>query len=519
MNWKKPFLVQQITMLSMLVTLVMCSSSWAATYYVDPNGNDTSGNGSSTSPWKSLSTACSKVTSAGNTIYLNAGSYTDNNSCNLAMGVNIAGAGTSAVTITSAYGGGYGTAYIYRGGDTVTTNPLPHANNDISGFTLNGSNKTLSCGIWLRGSDYITIHDMAFKNIKTTAINLGGWNGWADYNTSTTNPPACWGYNDVIHDVSIDNCSTATTQSTDDRLGAIDLKSLANLQIYNVTINENYAGCGTGIKAVVGWLKGFKLYNSTITMSPTNSDSFVMETYNFSGDSEVYNNTFNHYISLNGGVLNLDSGSTWNLKIHDNVFNMAGLPSTTSGNEFSHNWLNIYNNYFNGGNHPAAGLWSTNYLTGSGVSHWRFNNNVIYNCSDGVYLARGSNSYIEILNNTFDTMTGNPWGGSGVDGSGFSGSMSGTKIQNNLIMNSHGTISTSGGMSGSIIDHNWLNAANPGITGSGNRPSPYYRPSSTSSNLADAGTNVGLPYSGSAPAIGAYEPGVSLSAPTNLTVK
>jgi hypothetical protein len=511
---KKPTTAQKISVFTLFAALLMCSSSWAATYYVDPNGNDTSGNGSSTSPWKSLSTACSKVGS-GNTIYLNAGNYTDNNRCNLATGVTIAGAGKSAVTITSAYNGGYGTAYIYR---VNTGNPVPHGNNDISGFTLNGSNKTLSAGIWLRGSDYNTIHDMAFKNIKNTAINLAGWDAWSDYNASTNTPPAAWGYNDSIHDVSIDNCSTNTTQTSNDRYGAIDLKSLADFKIYNVTINENYSNCGTGIKAVAGWLKGFKMYNNTITMSPTNTDSFVMETYNFSGDSEVYNNTFNHYISLNGGVTTRDSGSTWNLKIHDNVFNMAGLPSNTSGNEFSHNWLNVYNNYFNGGNHPAAGLWSTNYLTGSGVTHWRFNNNIVYNCSDGVYLARGNNSYIEILNNTFDTMTGNPWGGNGVDGSGFSGSMSGTKIQNNLIMNSRGGITTGGGMSGTIVDHNWLNAANPGITGSGNRPSPYYRPSSTSSNLADAGVNVGLPYTGSAPAIGAFEPGTTLSAPTNLAV-
>jgi hypothetical protein len=516
MNLKKRFLVQQLTILSLLATILMCSSSWAATYYVDPNGNDTAGNGSQTSPWKSLSTACSKVGS-GNTIYLNAGSYTDNKSCSLAMGVTIAGAGKGSVTITSAYSGGYGTAYIYRGGDNVSTNPLPHANNDISGFTLNGSNKTLSCGIWLRGSDYITIHDMAFKNIKTTAINLGGWNAWADYNTSTSNPPACWGYNDTIHDVTIDNCTTKNTQSTDDRLGAIDLKSLANCQIYNVTINENYADSGTGIKAVVGWLKGFKLYNSTITMFPTNTDSFVMETYNFSGDSEVYNNTFNHFISLNGGVKTLDSGSTWNLKIHDNVFNMTALPSTMSGNEFSHNWLNAYNNYFYGGNHPAVGLWSTNYLTSSGVAHWRMNNNVFFNCSEGIYVPRGANSYVEILNNTFDSMTGNPWGGKAVDITG--GSISSLKIQNNLITNSGGTIGTGGSISGSTVDHNWLNTANPGITGSGNRPSPYYRPSSTSSNLADAGTNVGLPFTGSAPAIGAFEPGVSLNAPSNLTVK
>jgi len=505
-----------LILLSFVFSLVLASASWGATYYVDPNGNDTSGNGSQASPWKTLSTACSKVTSSGNTIYLNAGNYTDNNTCKLAVGVNIQGAGSSSVTITSAYAGGAGTGYIFR--ENAQTNPVPHGNNDISGFTLNGSNKTLRTGIWIRGTDTISIHDMKFTQIHSNAIVLGGYGFNTDYTTLTTNQPVAYGIGYSIHDIVIDDCTSATTDSTNDRLGAITLTGVANCEIYNMTLNENYTNHGTGIKAVPGWLKAFKLHDSTITTDHTNTDSFVLETYNFCSDSEIYNNNFNHYISLNGGITTLNSGSSWNLKIHDNVSNLSGLPGT-SGHEFSHNWLNIYNNYFYGGSAPAAGLWSTNYLTGSGVTHWRFNNNVVYNCSDGVYLARGTNSYIEIFNNTFDTLTANPWGGSGIDGGSFSGSMSGTKIQNNLIMNAKSTpITTSGSMTSNVIDHNWLNTANPGITGSGNRPAPYYVPNGPTSNLVDKGVNVGLPFSGSAPDLGAYEYGSkALNPPTGLT--
>ena len=497
----------------------------AATYYVDPNGND-SNSGAQSAPWKTLSNACSRVTTAGNTIYINAGNYTDNNSCSLAVGVNIQGAGASSVKITSAYGGGSNSGYINISGDAAA-NPIQHGNNDISGFTLDGSNKTLAVGIRVKGRDYITIHDMKLQHIKRHAISLAGWDNWPDYNTATTTPPTAWGLNDVIHDVTIDDCSSETSDTTNDRLGAITLTALADCQIYNVTINENYPNHGTAIKAVVGWLQGFKLYNSTINADHGNTDSFVLETYNFQGDSEIYNCTFNHFISLNGGRTTLVSGSSWNLKIHDNTFNLSGF-ANTAGNEFSHNWLNVYNNYFYGSNGPAAGLWSTNYLTSAGVSHWRFNNNVIYNCADGVWIPRGNNSYIEILNNTFDTITANPWGGSAIDAAGFTGSMYGTKIQNNLIMNAVATpITTSAGMTGSVIDHNWLNTANPGITKTGNRPSPYYQPSGSASNLVNAGANVGLPYSGTAPDIGAYEysgatppadttaPTASITAPAN----
>jgi hypothetical protein len=498
--------------LCFLLGIALASASWGTIYYIDPNGNDTSGNGSSTFPWSTLSNACAKVTSPGDVIFINPGVYADNNRCNLAIGVTICGAGKSFVTIKSAYNGDYTSGYIFR--VTTSANPVPHGHNDISGFTLDGSNKALNTGINISGTDYITIHDMKFQHIKTTAINLAGWDGWASYNAATVNPPATYGYNDSIHDVVIDDCSTQTTATFDDRLGAIELKSLANCMIYNVTINENYPNHGTGIKAVVGWLAGVKLYNTLITTDHGNTDSFGLEMYNFSGNSEIFNCSFNHYISVVGGILKLNSG--WNLKIHDNTFNMTGLGG--AGNELSHNWLNTYHNYFYGANSPAVGLWSSAYLTSTGVTHWRFNNNIVYNCSDGVFLYRGTNSYIEILNNTFDTLIKNTWGGYGIDG-GSAGSMSGTKIQNNLIFNAvAGSIVTSNSMTGNVIDHNWLNAPNPGISGSGNRPSPYYIPNGTSSNLAGAGINVGLPFTGPAPAIGAYEPGAVPSMPTNLNI-
>jgi hypothetical protein len=45
---------------------------------------------------------------------------------------------------------------------------------------------------------------------------------------------------------------------------------------------------------------------------------------------------------------------------------------------------------------------------------------------------------------------------------------------------------------------------NPAVRKAGNRPQPYYLPASGSS-LINAGLDVGLPFTGSAPDIGAYE--------------
>lgn len=529
MSFKKPTQLRRITILSALAALLMCSSSWAATYYVDPNGNDTSGNGSSTSPWKTLSTACSKVTSSGNTIYLNAGTYSDNNRCNLALGVNIQGAGKTSVLIKTAYNGGWGTGYIFR--QTSPSAPMVHGNNEISGFTLDGSSKTLSAGIFIRGTDQINIHDIKFQSIKNNAIWLEGYYDWS--NNTMVEPPA-YGLNDIIHDVETNDTTTDANNGPGERMGAINIGGMANAQLYNLTINENLPNRGTGVKSVPGWLKNFKAYNWTVKTDVTDTNAFVFEMYNFLGDSEIYASTYYHTLSLNGGPQSLSAGSSWNLKIHDTVTDLTNvnLPGVV-GHELSHNYLDFYNNYMAGIQGRAAGLWSTNYTTGSGVTHWRFRNNVVYNCGDGLHIVRGNNSYVEIYNNVFDTITAKPWGGSGIDGSAFSGSLSGTKIQNNLIMNTAAApISIGGSMSSTLVDHNWFyntgngnNVANssssttqtnntkgvaPQFSSSGVRPDPYYR--STSGNLVDAGVNVGLPYSGQAPDIGAYE-GKRLSAP------
>jgi hypothetical protein len=500
---------RKLSLFFILTAILMCSSSWAATYYVAPSGNDTSGNGSSTSPWKTLSTACAKVKSSGDTIYLNSGSYTDNNSCSLAAGVKIQGAGQSLVTITSAY---TGTAYIYR--DTSNSSPALNGNNDISGFTLDGSGKKLPTGILLKGSSNITIHDMTFQHIKTTAIELSGVGNWPDYNTSRLQPPAYYATGCFLHDLTINDCTSATSASTDDRLGAITINAVANGAIYNTNINEAYANHGTGIKGANGWFSNFKIYNNVIATDHANSNCFVLETYNFQKDAEIYGNTFNHLMSLSGGQAANPSltGNTWNLLVHDNVWNLAGIPAN-AGNEFTHNWARLYNNYFNNGNMPAAGIWVNGGLTSSGITHWQFDHNVVYNCSAGIFMNSGSNDNINIYNNVFDSLNGAYYGGKyAVWGNG--GSASASAIQNNLMIG--GTLNA--GFSGATINHNWT-AASPGITGSGIRPKPYYVPNGPSSNLVGAGINVNLPYTGTAPAIGAYDLSKALTPPTNLTVK
>jgi hypothetical protein len=64
----------QMTLLTALTFLMMCSASWAATYYIDgTNGNDTK-SGSQSAPWKTIGKANSTLR-AGDTVYIKKGTY------------------------------------------------------------------------------------------------------------------------------------------------------------------------------------------------------------------------------------------------------------------------------------------------------------------------------------------------------------------------------------------------------------------------------------------------------------
>ncbi len=52
----------------------------ASTYYIAPTGNDNTGNGSASNPWRSLYKACSSVKTPGDIIHVNAGTYVETTS-------------------------------------------------------------------------------------------------------------------------------------------------------------------------------------------------------------------------------------------------------------------------------------------------------------------------------------------------------------------------------------------------------------------------------------------------------
>ena len=79
-----------------LVLLCYTLTLSGTTYYIDSAGNNAN-NGSINSPWKTLAYACSKATSSGDIIHVNAGTFTETAQSILAVGVSIEGEGVTSI--------------------------------------------------------------------------------------------------------------------------------------------------------------------------------------------------------------------------------------------------------------------------------------------------------------------------------------------------------------------------------------------------------------------------------------
>jgi len=78
----------------LIVALFLFQYSFATTYYVSTTGNDASGDGNASNPWKTLMYAVTKVAAnQGHTIQVGAGTFVESGLVEVPLGVSITGAG------------------------------------------------------------------------------------------------------------------------------------------------------------------------------------------------------------------------------------------------------------------------------------------------------------------------------------------------------------------------------------------------------------------------------------------
>jgi uncharacterized repeat protein (TIGR02059 family) len=293
-----------------------------ATYYIDPSGSD-SNNGSSGSPWKTLAYACSKATSSGDIIHVNAGTYTETTPSILGVGVSIVGVGNTSIihsNITTAY-----TYTILLSSSSQGTN----GNQSISYIRMEGG-MTAYAAILIDRRKNVSIHHCSFEDFFSRGVTFTGSGFYSDAQ------PTTYATDNSFHDNIMINCSDYVGSGhSGSSLGELEIGGQQGMLVYNNTITQTDRGVdanGFPIKYFSnGYCKGLKIYNNTITKPPYDGSTwdFAIELWNSRGGIEIYNNNIQGGIDIGGNtsITNDAGGYGFAEKIYNNVIGFSTLQS------------------------------------------------------------------------------------------------------------------------------------------------------------------------------------------------
>lgn len=525
------------------------------TYYIDPKGNDTTGNGSISYPWRSLFKATTSVKSSGRMIHVNSGTYLEVRECPLSVGVSIEGAGISSVLRM--------TRVVSRVGGTangsislVSASQGTNGNQTISNLKLDGINKG-TVGIVVGRRSNVKIHDITIMNFKYNGITFNG--GASQYTTPTT-----FATGNEIYNITGIDCGTVPVTQDDysnwTNGGLIAFSGQDGFKMYsNSLTNTGHTPNGNDNTLCIGYPnKGSKIYSNVSTKLTNDAGwNFHFEFWNSWGGVEIYNNDFyggKNALDLSGNVASFKGDYDYSYSVHDNRFYNTGAKTTSGRYMITIEGIStcdilIYSNYFLDCPCPIAiseGSFNNNPIVASELRNIRIYQNVMERCgynnaglwSNVISLnnsAVGSKmSDIHINNNVIiSDITRNCGIKINIGGSG--AKAQNINIKNNVIQGmTNGTflnVVNRGSIAGLNVDNNCLylnsNSNNPTFTGNAvtgytflknvkanplfiSKTDFHIQPTSPAK---DAGINVGLPYLSSAPDIGVFEYGNEVAAP------
>lgn len=278
----------------------------AATYYIDPAGTDGAGiAGGVATPWKTLSYACTRVTTSGDIIHVNSGSYTETVQSVLRVGVSIEGVGDASY-IHSNVGGSSFTIQAESG------SPNTNGNQHISYIKMDGNSLTAYGAIRIAYRGNVEVHHCTIVNFNYYGVSF--ING---------EPPPTYATGNKFYNNTVTNCSAFSGGNH----GCLEIQGQDGMLIYNNTMNADRGGanCGDVIYAVEGFLKNVKIYNNTLTKTcipGVTSWDFAIEIWNPLGGVEIYDNVIIGSIDISMAVRTTGTYSVW---IHDNTIGQTSL--------------------------------------------------------------------------------------------------------------------------------------------------------------------------------------------------
>jgi hypothetical protein len=285
-----------------------------------------------------------------------------------------------------------------------------------------------------------------------------------------------------IHDSKVSVNPTGTWNGGSAPNIAIELwqSSLVGCQIYNNYIDNTLSLVNSNGPAATG-IQSVRVYNNTFDMETRSAGA------GYAIELSIHDAEIDHNYIIKGqqGIANWDNPmKNWN--IHHNIF--YGIQGTYPGECVRSQWSGLHNVKFYNNTVEFIGTKTSNVigLYGGTSDNVDLKNNLIIN----------SNTAYNYYTNQLIHQEG---------GSVINTLTVGSNLLQNLPL---------GSLVGSILSN--LTGSDPKITKTGVRPTPYYVPLS-GSPLIDGGSDVGLPFSGSKPDIGAYETGTTSTTPPTTT--
>jgi hypothetical protein len=485
----------------------------AADFYVSITGDDVNGHGSLNSPWKTLRHALKNISpDQDHILKISEGKFIEDGPLELPSRLSLEGAGIDKTFISPAasffyhpVNPGYATEKFF-----IMMNGIEdsHGGQSIKNLTIDGNEKKLHGGLFVRNRNNVEIKNIRIKNVNFCGI-------WILNSKGST-----------ITNTSIINCAWTSTEWCS---GALQLGNLEDVEINNLSVDENN---GYGIKALAdetNKLKNLKIHDSRISVNPSGvwndgkAPNISIELWSVDlTDCEISYCYVDNHISLVNTVHFPPLGSK-TIRIHHNTIDLSTRANGNGyGVELSINEVEIDHNIFMTGKYGIVN-WSDR------VKNWAIHHNIFYglsNESPGEVLRSQKNGlhHVKFYNNTIEFMGLHTMNLIGLYG----GTSENLDIKNNLVINSNTSynwyrnklvhLENSALRNLDVMNNLFLNLQTKNIQGSfinnlredpkikkiGSRHTTYYTPQ-TGSPLIDAGINVNLPFKGSAPDIGAHE--------------
>jgi len=512
----------------------------ATRVYVATTGNDGTGDGTSGNPYLTIATGISHA-SAGDTVFIVAGTYNVSTQIVLPVQVSLMGEGeTSNIILT------YTSVSSSSGCIQLASNPTEgtNGNQSISYLRLDGDlTGTNAIVVYCRSN--VKVHNCTIIDFAQSGVTFRGNNVTGEAIIKATD--------NQVYNCNILNSSTRGAVSD----GLIRISSQTNMSIHDNILNQTGKPIGSNgniLDAVGGYNSNISYYNnkSYKPYSEGTTWNFHIESWDGRGGWHVYNNEFH------GGGCHIDIAGNSNIKgaynyswwVHDNIFKQDVLQAYnvdgyfTIGVDLERNVQDaiIERNRFERLN---WGIYiTTDTDDGPNRNHIRYNIFKEIGTTDNVFAAGIMISTVDVGNNLDSTFIDNNTftagdsfnvGAALITGV-WSGTVDETYFRNNIIEGFYrGSIwvSTGDGQVGSLKFYNNLrfNTANAIYYSSGETitsidslnnkvANPFFKSNETfrlrpTSPAIDAGIDVGLTTDywghripqGSAPDIGAAEYG------------